>query len=139
MTRLEILQSEVEALYAKKLKSRDAWSDWLYPNHVVVVASNAMKLAQSKGANIELSQAAALLHDIADYKMARIDENHEKESLKTARLLMQEAKYSIEDIATVVDDAIRYHSCHGDQRPLSKEGLVLAVSQDTLLVNAFIV
>jgi len=41
---------------------------------------------------------------------------------------MAEFGYTDDEIALVVDDAIRYHSCHGDERPKSKEGLVLATA-----------
>jgi HD superfamily phosphodiesterase len=68
------------------------------------------------------------LHDVADFKMERSNPDHEAESLKIAREFMQECGYSEEEIVLVVDDAIRYHSCHGDERPQSNEGLVLATA-----------
>lgn len=128
MARLEDLWQKVESLYNQKLESRDDWADWLYPNHVVVVTNNAKAIAEKKGANVELAQVAALLHDVADFKMNRMDPGHEEESLKVAREVMQAHGYTEEEIALVVDDAIRYHSCHGDERPKSKEGLVLATA-----------
>lgn len=128
MARFDDLYQKVAALYNEKLETRDEWSDWLYPNHVVVVTENAKKIAEQKGANVELSQVAALLHDCADFKMKRMDPKHEEESLKIARDLMKEFGYSEDEIALVVDDAIRFHSCHGDERPKSVEGLVLATA-----------
>jgi len=128
MARLDDLWQKVESLYGEKLASRDDWSDWLYPNHVVVVANNAKVIAERHGADVGLSQIAALLHDIADCKMARENPEHEAESLKIARDLMADCGYSEQEIALVVDDAIRYHSCYGDERPKSKEGLVLATA-----------
>src|SRR5579863_6006114 len=125
MARLDDLWYRVESLYNEKQETRDEWADWLYPNHVVVVTNNAKRVAEHVGANVELSQVAALLHDIADFKMARENPGHEKESLKVARELMQEYDYTDKETALLVDDAIRYHSCHGDERPTSKEGLVL--------------
>jgi hypothetical protein len=41
---------------------------------------------------------------------------------------MQEHGYTDDEIALTVDDAIRYHSCHDDERPKSMEGLVLATA-----------
>lgn len=128
MARIDELWQHVEKLYTDKLEGRDDWADWLWPNHVVVVANKARELAEQKGADVDLSVAAALLHDIADYKMGRHQDGHEEESLKVAREVMQEHGYSPEEIALVVDDAIRYHSCHGDERPDSVEGLVLATA-----------
>ncbi len=126
--RLHNLRHAVESLYMTKVETRDEWADWLYPNHVLVVANKAKQLAEQQGADVELSQVAALLHDIADYKMKRDDPKHETASLHTARELMKASGYSEQEIALVVDDAIRYHSCHGDKRPKSKEGLVLATA-----------
>jgi putative nucleotidyltransferase with HDIG domain len=127
-TRLDTLWTKVESLYAEKLDTGDDWADWIYPNHVVIVARNAKRIAEQKGANVELSQAAALLHDIADIRMERRNSNHGEESLKIAREVLQACGYTADEIALVVDDAIRYHSCHGDERPKSIEGLVLATA-----------
>ena len=128
MARLDDLWQKVESLYGEKREGRDEWADWLYSNHVVVVTHNAKTIAEDKGANVELSQVAALLHDVADYKMKRANPEHEAESLKIARELMQQYGYSDEEVALVVNDAIRYHSCHGNERPKSIEGLVLATA-----------
>lgn len=128
MARLDDLWHKVESLYNEKQGGRSDWADWLYPNHVVIVTNNAKAVAEREGANVELSQVAALLHDIADYKMERDNPEHETESLKIARELMKKSGYTDEEVALVVDDAIRYHSCHGNERPKSKEGLVLATA-----------
>lgn len=92
------------------------------------MADFATDLARKYGANEELSRVAALLHDIADVKMARKNEQHEEESLKIARELMQETDYTDAEIKLVVDDAIRYHSCHGDERPKSAAGKILSTA-----------
>lgn len=128
MERLQKLEAKVQELYQQKDPGRDEWADWLADNHVFVVADYATELAKKHGANEELARAAALLHDIADVKMKRKDEQHEEESLKIARELMQEAGYNDDEIKLVVDDAIRYHSCHGDERPKSVEGQILSTA-----------
>ena len=128
MARLDDLWQNVESLYNEKLETRDEWADWLYPNHVVVVARSAKRIAEQKDANVELSQVAALLHDVADVRMARMNPEHGEESLRIARQVMEENDYTADEIVLVVDDAIRYHSCHGDERPKSVEGLVLATA-----------
>lgn len=128
MTRLDDLSKKVEVLYSEKQEGRSPWADWIYPNHVIVVCNNAKAVAEHVGANIELSQVAALLHDIADIKMNRAASKHEEESLEIARQVMNESGYTDEEILLVVDDAIRFHSCHGDERPTSNEGLVLATA-----------
>lgn len=128
MERLQKLEQRVKELYEEDSPNRTEWASWLADNHVFVVADYATELAKSYGANEELARVAALLHDIADVKMKRSDETHEAESLRMARELMQEAGYSEEEIKLVVDDAIRYHSCYGDERPASKEGKILATA-----------
>lgn len=128
MEKLTNLEQRVRDLYREENPNRAEWANWLADNHVFVVADYATELAKKYGANEELARAAALLHDIADVKMKRDDKTHEEESLRMARELMQEADYSEEDIKLVVDDAIRYHSCHGDERPASTEGKILATA-----------
>lgn len=128
MERLQNLEEKVKVLYQQKDPARDEWADWLADNHVFVVADYATELAQKHGANKELARAAALLHDIADVKMKREDSGHETESLKIARNLMQDTGYNDDEIKLVVDDAIRYHSCHGDERPESIEGKILSTA-----------
>ncbi len=128
MNRLVELKKSVASLYASKLPTRADWADWLYDNHVIVAAEFAEILAKRHGANIELSVAASLLHDVADATMSRFDPTHAKESLKISRKLLNQAGYSDKDMAIVVDDAIRYHSCHDGEMPQSIEGKVLATA-----------
>lgn len=128
MERLKKLEEKVKSLYQQKDPNRDEWADWLADNHVFVVADYATELARKHDADEELARAAALLHDIADVRMERKNEKHEEESLKLARDLMQEAGYSDDEIKLVVDDAIRFHSCHGDERLDSVEGKILSTA-----------
>lgn len=128
MNKLEKVRAKAHELYTSQNPNREEWSDWLYPNHVLVVAESARKLARKYNVNEELSEVAALLHDIADVRMARKDPNHEQASLEIAREVMAEAGYTADEIALVVDDAVKYHSCHDNERPESKEGLVLATA-----------
>lgn len=128
MTSIEQVQTKVRDLYTRKNPHRAEWADWLYDNHVLVVAKTARELAQKYSVNEDLSEAAALLHDIADVEMERADPTHEERSLALARQIMTEAGFAPEEITLVVDDAIRYHSCHGDERPKSQEGLILATA-----------
>lgn len=128
MEKLKVLEQCVKALYKEDNPNRAEWAAWLADNHVFVVADYATGLAKKYGANEELARVAALLHDIADVKMKRSDPTHEEVSLQMAREIMQEAEYSDADIKLVVDDAIRFHSCHGDERPASTEGKILATA-----------
>ena len=106
MTRLQTLRQTVTKLYEQQLPGRDHWADWLFPNHVLVVTNFAKDLAEKYQVNSELAQVAALLHDIADYKMMRSNPVHEEESLKIVRQLMAEAGYSKEEIEMTVDELV---------------------------------
>lgn len=128
MNRLEKLETKLRFLYDHVEPGRAAdWATWLADNHVWVAADYATDLAKRYDANEELARVAALLHDVADVKMNRGDE-HEAESLRLARELMHEAGYDEAEVKLVVDDAIRYHGCHGDERPASVEGQILATA-----------
>lgn len=126
MKRLELLEHNVQELYVAKDPNRADWADWLGENHVFVVADNASELARRYSANEELARAAAVLHDIADTKMSRFADNHEEMSLQIGRRLMKGADFSDAEIKLVVDDAVRYHSCHDGHIPESLEGKILA-------------
>jgi putative nucleotidyltransferase with HDIG domain len=128
MTRIENLEAKVRKLYEAKDPNRADWADWLYDQHVFIVADNAESLAERFGANKEYARAAAMLHDIADAKMSRFDESHEDESLAISRHLLQESEYTPDEIALIVDDAIKFHSCHDGNIPHSLEGKVLATA-----------
>lgn len=128
MAKIEQLRQLVKKAYGQKLPTAADWANWLYDKHVIVVAEYAVALAEKHGANVELAEAAALLHDLAGYKMKRTAPFHEEESLKMAREFMTQAGYSEDEIHLVVDDAIKFHSCHDDERPASNEGLVLATA-----------
>lgn len=128
MTRIDELENATWALYEAKHPNRADWADYLFEHHVLIVAQYASKLAEKYKANAELSRAGALLHDIADATMPRSDPNHERYSLEAARSMMGAANYSPDEIALVVDDAIRYHSCHNGEQPTTLEGKVLSTA-----------
>ena len=128
MNRLEKLVQTVRALYEAKTPDRNDWADWLYDQHLPFVAQKSRELSKIYGANPELAEAAAWLHDVADVKMKRKNEEHEDESLRLAKELLEAGGYSAQEIALIVDDAIRLHSCHDGHRPASLEGQVLATA-----------
>jgi len=128
MVRIDDLENTVRELYTSKNPNRADWADWLYREHVFTVVDYAGVLAQRFNANVEYARAGAMLHDIADAMMSRFAEGHEEESLSIARRLLEECGYTTEEIALIVDDAIKYHSCHDGNVPNSLEGKVLAAA-----------
>lgn len=124
--RVQILKKKISALYEAKDSNRAEWADWLYENHVFVVADYSGALAIRYNANQELAMAAGMLHDVADAVMAREDSEHEARSWEIARTLLVESGFLAEEISIVVDDAIRFHGCHGDNIPQTLVGKVMA-------------
>src|SRR3990167_2471970 len=128
MNKIQILENKVRELYENVNPNRAEWAEWLWENHVLVVADYATELAKRFDANNDLARAAALLHDIADTKIKRENKYHEVKSLQIAREIMNNSGFSDEDIGLVVDDAIRYHSCHNGEKPKSLEGKILSTA-----------
>lgn len=126
MSRIELLRRAVADLYHAEHPDRAEWADWIYEGHVVLVGNEAKSIASRFGGNLELAEAAGLLHDVADTVMKRERPDHEARSFEIARKLLTECGFSEDEITTVVDDAIAKHSCHGDVRPESLEGKVMA-------------
>ncbi len=120
------LEKLVRSLYEGRREGRDEWCDWLYENHVFVVAKNALFLARKYGGDIDLAFAGAILHDIADVSISRFSDNHEELSLNIAEGAMIEAGFSDSDRAIVLEDILPKHSCRGDMRPLTLEGKIVA-------------
>lgn len=126
--RYKTLYDKVVALYETKNPARTPWVDWVWPEHVPVVVKNARRLAEAKGARVELAMAAALLHDIADVKMKRWDAAHAAESMRLAAELLEESGYTAEEVALIVEDALRWHSGYDGRLPDSLEGKILAAA-----------
>ena len=94
-----MLRHEVETLYTANNPNADAWIDWSYPNHVLLVAGLTGKIATVQNANVELAVAGALLHDVADAVMARKDPGHEARSLVLADELLRKCGFNKLDAA----------------------------------------
>lgn len=128
MANISKLEKLIRALYEEKQADRAVWADWLYANHVFVVADNAERLAEKYGADIDEARAAAVLHDIADATTGRFDPRHEEKSAEIARDLLQKSDFTNEQIELIVEDALRFHSCHNGEQPSSLVGQILATA-----------
>lgn len=128
MDRIKKLESLVDDLYQRRDPNRDEWADWLYKNHVKVVADYADQLSDRFNADQQVSRAGALLHDIADAKISRFDANHELLSLEIAESLLRKSGYDENAIQLLVRDALPLHSCHDGNSPKSLEGKILATA-----------
>jgi putative nucleotidyltransferase with HDIG domain len=128
MGHIESIRTEVAKLYGQRTQAQDIWTDWIYPNHTLVVAKYAREVAERHGIDADMCEAVALLHDIGDAVTSRHDPAHGQVSLEKAEELLVAAGYDEQMVRRLVDDALRYHSCHGDDRPQSDEGKVLATA-----------
>src|SRR3989338_5142090 len=126
MSPVENLEREVRALYESRDPGIADFADLLYENHVFIVAKEALSIAKRFGGDPDLVYAGGMLHDIADAVTKREDPAHGERSAEMARELMTKSGFTPEQIAVVVDDALRFHSCRGNERPQTPEGKALA-------------
>jgi HD superfamily phosphodiesterase len=135
MNRIEALEKRVREVYEKNSPGRVPEGDWLYKNHVFQVAVESRKVAEKYGGEPELAYVAGLLHDIADSEMDRFNDGHEERSREIAAQLLNESGFTDSEIQIVVDDALRHHSCRGDERPLTAEGKAMAAGDAVVHLN----
>lgn len=126
MGSIDIVKAAVDRLYQTPNPNRAPLADWLYTDHVYQVAEAARKIAERFGGNPDLAYAAGLLHDVADSVVVRQDPTHAERSMEMARQILTEAGFTAEEIAIAVDDALRFHSCHGENRPQTLDGKALS-------------
>jgi uncharacterized protein len=128
MDRLSRLKNKVDELYQAKNESRAKWADWLYGTHVFTVANEAGVLAERFHAEKELAMAAGMLHDIADAVVSREDPGHEETGARIAKEFLQDSGFADDEIGIIVDDAMKFHGCHGGNMPQTLEGKVMATA-----------
>ncbi len=125
MDRSEKLLTEVTGLYQKTTTSFGAW---MWHNHVRWVADRARLLAEKYQADAEKAYCAALLHDLADCRYERDDENFKTYSDTKGKELLQKVGFSPDEATEIVEVIIRHHSCHPGSLPATIEGKVLATA-----------
>ena len=128
MTRIAILEEKVRALYEEKNPKRASWADWLYKNHVFLVAEEAKRLGNKYNANTQVVEAAAMLHDIADTVMQRADSTHETKSLEIAKQFLKEADFPLVEIEQIITDILPNHGCYPGHFPKTLEGKLMATA-----------
>ena len=135
MSRLETLTKEVRDLYESKHPNRTDWADWLYAQHIFVVVEYAITFSKRFGVTNDLSAAAGMLHDIGDAVASRFATDHAIQTETIARELLSKAGYSKDEIAIVVDDAMKFHSCRDNQLPKTIEGKIMATADAVAHLN----
>lgn len=105
---------------AYKSSSQD-FAQWMWQNHVSVVAKKTEELAQRFGANADIAVAGAWLHDFGDAFMYRFDEGHEVTSVTKGVEVLQQAGYTQTEIDQVMKQVIEPHSCNDGNLPNTTE------------------
>ena len=126
MNKIELLENLVCDFYESHRETWiPYWTEYLYKNHIFFVANLAKEIATELWVNPEFSQAASLLHDIADAKVDRKDPQHSKLSEEIALELLSKAWFTQDEIVVIVYDIIRYHSCTDWKCPKSLEWQIM--------------
>ncbi len=127
--RIANLKTKTDTLYRTGNPEGAAdWAEYMLSSHVFAVANKAGEIAERFGANKELATAAGMLHDVADAVLKRQDPRHGDESKSIARKFLSEFGFTDDEIRIVVDDAIEYHSCRGNDAPQTPEGKAMATA-----------
>lgn len=113
--RLQIAADYVE----EKLVGEGSGHDWW---HIVRVRNMAARIAQAEGGNHFICQMAALLHDLADEKVA----GSEAAGLREVKNLLETLELSKEQVAEIMEivSGISYKGGH-NHRALSLEGQIV--------------
>ncbi len=121
----ELVRSTVENLY---LRSQLPAARWMWETHVQIVALKAKEIAQRVHASLEQVVSAALLHDIADTKLLRSDENHDVESEQIARDILLEAGFSVDEVEVIISEILKTHSAYPENMPKTLEAKVVSTA-----------
>lgn len=108
--------------------SKDDFAQWIWANHLPIVANIANKLSQKYDANSDIVVSAAWLHDFGDAFTNRHADNHEGLSKNEAIKVLQKCEYTAKEIAYIVDEVIAPHSCKEGYLPETVEGKILATA-----------
>lgn len=120
------IQQRARECYAKKNSAID-WNDWMWHDHVMVVAEHAKRIAMRENANVDDVVIAAYLHDIAFSRMRKDDPRCDDDSRTMALTILQEEGISRERALDIIEHIIEPHGMHGDI-PTRREALVLATA-----------
>lgn len=118
---MEAIREEVRAL----MMNLPADHDWTHTERVI---KNALHIAKIEGANLEIVELAAILHDIAREKEDETGEGgevcHAVEGARMAEQILEKHGYT-ENIIKPVADCIRTHRFRDKQEPQTLEAKVL--------------
>ncbi len=106
--------------------SSEDFAQWMWKNHVPVVARKTEELSTRFGADADLAVAGAWLHDFGDAFMYRFAQGHEEVSQQKAKEALEQSGYSAAEVQLILEQVIQPHSCKDGELPTILEGKVLA-------------
>jgi HD superfamily phosphodiesterase len=108
--------------------SEQFFAQWMYQNHVPLVAKYAQELCERFSGDKNIAVAGAWLHDFGDVFVHRHDEKHDQISQDESLKLLKQAEYSQQEINQVMEEVIAHHSCRDGDLPVTIEGKILATA-----------
>jgi len=111
--------------------AKSAHDEWGYKYHILPVVKNAIFLAKKLGADLEVVEVAAYLHDIGVSKkiagpdFSAKENDHHIVGAKEAKKLLKELKYS-DDFIEKVANCILSHRGRKGQSPVTLEEKIIA-------------
>ncbi len=118
------IKKEVEIL-VKEACERTVVRDRIWEFHIVPVVTFSKKLGEKLGADLEVLELSALLHDYASILDRKFDKIHHIESAKKAREILAEMNF-LEDKINHVADCIEAHRGSIKQKHKTIESKILA-------------
>ena len=121
--------TQVAKLVKEAYESSQEWfGQWMWENHVPVVAKKTEELSRRFGADDDIAVAGAWLHDFGDAFVHRNSEEHSAVTEEKSKQVLEKVGYSDEEIKKVLGEVIAPHSCRDGFLPTSIQGKVMATS-----------
>ena len=124
--RIRKLSKQVQIFFENAEKGHDYW-------HALRVLNNAILIAKIEGGNIEIMEAAALLHDVIDSKFAK--DNSESTLQIIAIDFLKNADFNESEINEIIS-IISQISFKGGFQEIFKTSLELQIVQDADRLDA---
>ncbi|MEK7106220.1 MAG: HD domain-containing protein [Patescibacteria group bacterium] len=116
--------------------SKEDFAQWIWANHLPLVANKAEELSQKYDANPDIAVAAAWLHDFGDAFTNRHTDKHEELSKNEAVKVLQKCNYTAKEIFYITEEVIGPHSCKDGYLPNTVEGKILATADSLAHLNS---
>jgi len=117
---------EIEKIVENACKQKTNYFSYrIWPHHIIYVVRYAKLMAKKLGANEEIVEVAALLHDYAGIKDYKLYEDHHLHGAKLAEQILKKFDYPQNKIEQVKHCIL----CHRGSKPgekLTKEALCVA-------------